>query len=206
MVKKRKVLALISGGIDSPVAAYMFKEKGYEVLALHTSNEPFTDDTPERKSRAAIKHLGIKKLIIVNISEALSSFSEKCDRTFYFVLQKRFMMRVAEAIAKKENCEFIVTGESLAQVSSQTLTNLATIEDAIEIPIVRPLIGLDKQTIIDIAEKIGTFRISKGPEFCDVLGLKKGVKTAAKLEDVKSEEKKVDVSKLLRAVLASVFS
>jgi thiamine biosynthesis protein ThiI len=181
-----KALLLLSGGIDSPVAGHLMKKK-MEVLAVHFSLEPFTDNEPEVKSRKLAQTLGFGKLHVINISKELKQITEKCDRKYYFVLMKRVMFRKSEELAKKLNCKFLITGENLGQVSSQTLENLYAIDTVATIPILRPLITKDKQEIIEIAEKINTFEISKGKECCDVLGPDKP-STKARLEKIIHEE------------------
>jgi len=185
-----KAVALISGGIDSPVAAWMIKRLGVEIIALHFSNEKFVGKEPEEKARKLANMLGIKKFICVDASEDFEKIATKCKRKYYFVLMKRYMMKKAEEIAKKERADFIVTGESIAQVSSQTLSNLVTITKAVSIPIVRPLLGFDKQEIINMARKLGTFEISIGPEVCDLLGPKHPA-TRSRLEEIVKEEEKL---------------
>jgi thiamine biosynthesis protein ThiI len=184
-----KGLLLISGGIDSPVAGHFMQQVGVELEAVHFSSEPFTDDTPEKKSRELCKILGIENLHVVNISKQLKEMVDKCNRKYYFVLAKREMLRQAEKIAKERKCQFLVTGENLAQVSSQTLSNLVTIDRAVGIPVFRPLLGFDKVEIVNIAEEIGTYESSKGPEFCDVLGPKRPA-TKSTEEKILEEEKK----------------
>lgn len=165
-----KALLLLSGGFDSPVAGYLLKEKGLEILAVHFSLEPLTDSQPEEKSRKLSALLGFSKFFTINISKEVQEIADKCDRKYYFILMKRLMFRKAEQIARRENCSVLVTGESLGQVSSQTLENLFSIDSSVPIPVLRPLITMDKQEIIRIAERIGTFDLSKGKEVCDVLG------------------------------------
>lgn len=167
-----KGLLLLSGGIDSPVAGYMMKQRGIGLAAVHFSLEPITDNGPEMKCRKIVDRLGIEKLHIINVAKEYQEIASKCIHKHYFVLTKRLMYRIAEKIAKKEKCDFLITGENLAQVSSQTLENLVVINRAVEIPVLRPLLGFDKSEIIKTAEEIGTFEISKGPEVCDLLGPK----------------------------------
>jgi thiamine biosynthesis protein ThiI len=185
-----KAVVLLSGGIDSPVAAWMIKRFGVEMIALHFSVEKFTGKEPEEKARKLADMLGIKKIICIDASEDFERIATKCNRKYYFVLMKRYMMRKAEEVAKREGAEFIVTGESIAQVSSQTLSNLITITKSVSTPIVRPLLTLDKQEIVNIARKIGTFDISIGPEVCDLLGPKHPA-TRSRVEDVVKEEEKL---------------
>lgn len=181
---------LLSGGIDSPVAAWMVKRLEVELIALHFSNEKFAGKEPEEKARRIAEYLGIKEFITIDASEDLEKIATRCNRKYYFVLMKRYMLRKAEEIAKQKGCQFIVTGESLGQVSSQTLSNLISITKSVSISIIRPLLALDKQEIIDLARKIGTFEISKGPEVCDLLGPKHPA-TRSRHEDLLKEEEKL---------------
>ena len=181
-----KGLLLLSGGIDSPVAGWLMQKK-MDVLAVHFSFEPLTDDSPERKSRQLAEKLGFKKFIVMNISREIKTIADQCDRKFYFVLMKRMMLRKAEALARKESCEALITGESLGQVSSQTLENLAAIDAVAGLPVLRPLIAKDKQEIVSLATQLGTFEISKGKEMCDVLG-PDHPSTRARLDQVEEQE------------------
>ncbi len=193
---KEKALLLLSGGIDSPVAGWMMKRKGYDIAAIHFSYEPLTDGLPEEKSRKIAEILGIKKFIKVNISKQLKEISEKTERKYYFVLQKRLMLKIAEKVAKKLGCNYLLTGESLGQVSSQTLQNLAVIDQATKMAVLRPLICFDKDEIVQKAREIGTFEISAGKEYCDVLGPEKP-STRARIEIILEEEIKMDMERLV---------
>lgn len=186
----KKSLLLLSGGFDSAVAGWMMQKKGHEISAVHFSFEPLTDSTPEDKSRKISEFLGFKKFVVVNISKEIKAIAEKCDRKYYFVLMKRLMLKKAEKIAKKEKCSFLITGDNLGQVSSQTPENLFAIDGAVEISVLRPLIAMDKVEIIRIAEKIGTYELSKGKEMCDILG-PEHPSTRAPLESVLREENKL---------------
>ena len=184
-----KALLLLSGGIDSPVAGHLAQEAGWDLEAVHFSFEPLTDKTPEEKSRKLADILGIR-LHVINISREIRSIADKTERRYYFVLMKRVMLKKAETLAHKLGCTALVTGESVGQVSSQTLDNLAVIDTAVPMPVMRPLIAMDKQEIVERAEKLGTFELTKGKEMCDILGPPKPA-TAAKLEIVLIEEKKL---------------
>lgn len=201
-MQKPKGLLLLSGGIDSPVAAYLIGKKA-ELIALHFSNEKITGKESIDKSKKLCKVLGIKKLLVIDISDQLAEIAGKCKHAYYFVLMRRFMLRIAERIAKQCHCDFIATGESLGQVSSQTLANLATISKAINMPIIRPLLGFDKEEIIKIAEQIGTFEISKGREMCDVLGPKHPI-THASIEKVLEEERKLKIEDMVKEALKRI--
>ena len=192
----KKTLLLLSGGIDSPVAGYILKEKGFDLEAVHFSNKKFAGTESITKSKKLAKKLGIK-LKVIDISDILKEIVENCDRRYYFVLMKRIMYKIAEAIAKKKGISFIATGENLGQVSSQTLQNLFVINRAVSIPVLRPLIAYDKMEIVRFAEKIGSFEISKGPEMCDILGIKHPV-TQARESDVIGMERKIDINKLIK--------
>lgn len=185
-----KGILLLSGGFDSPVAGYMMQKKGVEIIAVHFSTDPFTDNEPEKKCRKLSKMLGFKKLYIVNTGKEFVRISKECDHRLYFVLTKRLMVRIAEKIAEKESADFLITGENLGQVSSQTLQNLDVITRAAKYPIVRPLLCMDKEEIIKKSLELDTFEISKGPEICEILGPVNPA-TKARIENVEKEEKKI---------------
>jgi len=195
-MEKENVLLLISGGIDSPVAAKLLQEQGYILKAIHFSQTPFTDDTPERKSLLLCKKLGIKKMIVVDAGEALKELADKTYREYYFVLLKRLFMKVSEKIAQKEECLFLATGESIGQVSSQTASNLNNINNSTKIEILRPVLFMNKQEIIDKSIKEGYFEISKGPEMCDALFEGKP-KTRTNIKDILEEEKKYGIEEIV---------
>lgn len=197
-----KALLLLSGGIDSPVAGWLAKQKGLSVIALHLSSEPITGTNPFKKSSELAKKLGFEKLICVEIGEALLKLAKNAEHKFYFVLQKRLMLKIAEKLAQREGCDFLVTGENLGQVSSQTLSNLHTITGATKLPIFRPLLTFDKLEIIKLAEQIGSFDISKGPEHCDALGPNKPA-TKSKAEIVVGEEEKLNIAQVVESCLQS---
>ncbi|MCD6547057.1 MAG: 7-cyano-7-deazaguanine synthase [Nanoarchaeota archaeon] len=188
-------LLLLSGGIDSPVAGYLMKKRGFKIKAVYFHNE-FAGNEPLDKAKRLAKKLRIK-LTIVDITDILKQIAEKCDKRFYFILMKRVMYRLAEAIAKKEKCSFLITGENLGQVSSQTLQNLYVINKSVSIPVLRPLIAYDKMEIVKLAEEIGTFDISKGPEMCDILGPKHAATQAQEITILR-QERKANIDKLIK--------
>jgi len=197
-----RALLLLSGGIDSPVAGHLIARRGLEVLAVHFSLEPITDDTAAVKSRKLAERLRLSKLFVVTVGPAFAEIAKVCDRRLYFVLSKRLMVRIAEAIAKREGCAYLLTGESLGQVSSQTLPNLRAIDAAARMVVLRPLIGFDKEETVRIAREIGTYEISEGPEICDLLGPTHPA-TKASVEQVLGEEAGLDVDRLVREALAN---
>ena len=201
--KTGKGLLLISGGFDSPVAGLLMKKQGMIIDAIHFSLEPVTDDTAERKCMELARVLGLDRLFVVKIGDELAQIAARCTRRYYFVLSKRFMIRVAQRVAEKEGYGCLVTGENLGQVSSQTLQNLTVIDSAARIPVLRPLLGFDKQEIISISKEGGMYEISKGPEICDALG-PETPSTAAALPAILEEEAKSDMGALIEDAIAKL--
>jgi thiamine biosynthesis protein ThiI len=163
-----KAVALISGGIDSPVASYRIMQRGCRLIFVHFHSVPYLDRTSQEKVRELVKrltrHQFSSRLYLVPFGDIQRQIVASVPRPLRVILYRRTMMRIAELIAREERAGALVTGESLAQVASQTLENLAVIEGAAELPILRPLVGMDKQEIIDQARRIGTFDISAIPD------------------------------------------
>jgi tRNA uracil 4-sulfurtransferase len=154
---KTKAIALISGGIDSPVACYLMKKKGMEIVYLHLR----TTHSDSTKVRRLIDSFDKDaKLIVVDFVPTLTKIAEQANRRFTCVLCKRAMYREAERLAKDENALYIITGENLGQVASQTLENMAVLDNAVTIPVLRPLLCFDKKDITKISETIGTINVS----------------------------------------------
>ncbi|MBT4823761.1 hypothetical protein HN695_02700 [Candidatus Woesearchaeota archaeon] len=200
---KQKALLLLSGGIDSPVAGYMMQKQGYELIALHFSLEPFTDNTPEVKSINTAKHLGIKKLITITNGEQQAILTKKCDHRYYYILQRRLFLRTAEIIAEKEGCKFLITGDNIGQVGSQTLRNMEVISKVTKLPILRPILTNDKNETVALAREIGTYEMSTGPEMCSVLGPKHPA-TKSTIRRIEWEETKVDMNELVAESLKTL--
>ena len=201
-----KVVSMISGGIDSPVAAYLMLKNGCEVIFAHCHSFPIVSRTSVYKTIQLVKILGknqpLNILYLIPLGEIQTYLRTRVDPRYLIIFYRRFMFRIAEKIAEREGAEAIVTGESLGQVSSQTLPNMITIEEAISIPVIRPLIGLDKQEIMDLARKIGTYEISIKPqEDCCTLFVPKRQITAAKLEKIKEMESQLPIEKLVKNAL-----
>ncbi|MFH0961488.1 MAG: hypothetical protein V1820_02290 [archaeon] len=190
MEEKKLGLLLLSGGIDSPVAGFLVKRAGFRLAAVHFSSEPFVGPEIEEKCGVLAKKIGAEEFLAENVGKDLEELASKCKYSLYYVLQKRLLLRRADKIAGKIGADFLVTGENLGQVSSQTLSNLAVIDSATRLPIARPLISFDKEEIIAIARKLGTFEISKGPEACCVLGPKHPA-TFSNIGQVLEEEQKL---------------
>ncbi len=171
----------------------MVQEQGVELVPLHCSFEPVTDDASVKKARELADLLGLGALHVAKLGEALGRIPADRDaHRFYFVLQKRMFYRLAQRLANQVGATAIVTGENLGQVSSQTLSNLATLEEATELPIIRPLLGLDKMEIVDLAKKYGTYETSLGPELCDLLGPDKPA-TVSRTDVIRTTEARLDI-------------
>jgi len=195
-MQKNKALLLISSGIDSPVAGHLMKEKGLELIGIHFNNEPFTDSSAKNKSIKLCKLIGIKKLYIIGHGKNQTANLRNINRRFQCVICRRMMFRVSEKIAKKEKCKFLITGENLGQVASQTLDNLVVCQEAVKIPILRPLLCNDKVETIKIAANIGTYETSIEPGMCCNM-VPRNPLTRASLEKVKGEEKRLDINSLV---------
>lgn len=189
-----KIVVLMSGGIDSPVAAYLLAQN-HEVILFHMDNRPFTDDRERGKVEKLVKKLreaaGKEMALYTAPHGAVSqaAFAKACTSRYQCVLCKRMMLRTAQALAKKLGADAIGTGESLGQVASQTLQNMYVEESVVDIPVLRPLLGLDKTEIMEIAREIGTYEISVLPAGgCTAVPSKPSVK--AELEKILEEEEK----------------
>jgi thiamine biosynthesis protein ThiI len=198
-----RALLLLSGGIDSPVAGKLLQEQGLDLEAVHFSLEPFADASGEEKARRLAAAIGIPRLHVVEAGPLFSELVKRADQRLYFILSKRLMARIAGAFAPQLGCAAIATGENLGQVSSQTLLNLASIDRAAPLPVLRPLLAYDKVDIVNLARGFETFEISKGPEMCDVLG-PAHPSTGAALERVEKEEARVDTPDLVARGLKSI--
>ena len=198
-----RVVALISGGFDSPVAAYRMMQRGCRVIFVHFHSTPYQDKTSQEKVRELVslltRHQFQSRLYMVPFGEIQRQIVAAVARPLRVVLYRRMMLRIAEAIARKEKAKALVTGESLGQVASQTLDNMAVIQQAARLPILRPLVGMDKQEIVDQSRRIGTFDISSVPDQdCCQLFVPKHPATKARFNEVEADEAKLDVMELLR--------
>ena len=198
-----RVVSLISGGIDSPVAAYRMMQRGCRVIFVHFHSAPYQDNTSQEKVRQLVtiltRHQFRSRLYLVPFGEIQRQIVASVARPLRVILYRRMMLRIAEAIARKEKAKALVTGESLGQVASQTLDNMAVIQQAIHRTILRPLVGMDKQEIVDQARRIGTFDISSiADQDCCQLFVPKHPATKARLSDMEEDESKFDVNELVR--------
>jgi thiamine biosynthesis protein ThiI len=179
MAETPTCIALVSGGIDSPVAVARMVRSGWCIVPVHCSQEPITGSEAEDKTVASLAHLiehhdstGLidQNLRVITVGETLAKFTDPAAHRDYFVHMKRLFNSIANIIANEVGATAILTGENLGQVSSQTLGNLGAVEEASHFRMLRPLLGLDKQEIIDEARVLGTYEIASGPELCDALG------------------------------------
>ena len=198
-----KVLTLISGGIDSPVAAYLMAKRGAENVWLHFHSFPLVSQKSIEKvkklAQVFLKFQPKLKVYFFPFSKIQAQIRIKSPPKYRVLLYRRAMVKIAQNLAKKENCYALVTGESLGQVSSQTLPNLEIIERAVSIPILRPLIGLDKEEIIDFSKKIGTYEISILPqEDCCTLFTPKHATAKGNLKEIEKIEKKLNLKEIIK--------
>jgi thiamine biosynthesis protein ThiI len=197
-----KVLTLISGGIDSPVAAYLMAKRGAENVWLHFHSFPLVSQKSIEKVKKLaeifLKFQPKLKVYLFPFSKIQAQIRIKSPPKYRVLLYRRSMVKIAQNLAKKENCYALVTGESLGQVSSQTLPNLEIIEKAVAIPILRPLIGFDKEEIINFSKKIGTYQISILPqEDCCTLFTPKHATAKGNLKEIEEIEKRLNLKKLI---------
>jgi thiamine biosynthesis protein ThiI len=197
-----KVAALLSGGIDSPVAAYRLMKRGCRALLVHFHAFPLQDHTTIDKvrdlARILTRYQLRSRLLLVPFGPVQQTIVASCPAPLRVVLYRRFMVRIAEALAVRQNAKALVTGESLGQVASQTLDNMAVIDEAARGPVLRPLVGMDKEEITVEARRIGTFGISTLPDQdCCQLFVPRSPATAATLEQVRAAEEALDVSALV---------
>ncbi len=205
-----RAMLLISGGIDSPVAGYLMARRGIELFAVHFESPPYTSLRAKLKVEKLISKMshysGRVYLHTVNFTEIQEKIRDNCREDFLTIIMRRFMMKVAERIALENHCGALITGESVAQVASQTMMSLQCTNIVVEeIPVFRPLIGLDKLDIIDLSKKIDTFETSTLPyEDCCTVFTPKHPKTKPRVSDILREEEKLDVESLIQQAINSV--
>ncbi len=192
---------LMSGGIDSPVALYYLLRQGHDMVSVHMDNRPFTDDSPLEKVVDHVRVLGERfgrkiPLYVLPHGPTQITLMRNTDRHVGCVLCRRFMWRSAEKVAERERAEFLATGEALGQVASQTLSNMRSATASVQMPIVRPLIGFDKQEIEAVARTIDTYGISTRPGLCCQAVPDKPA-TRTRLVQIVQEEERIDVEQVL---------
>lgn len=210
-----KVACLISGGIDSPVAAYRMMKRGCRALFVHFSGRPLVSRASEEKVRDLVQTLTAyqydSRLYIIPFGEIQREIVAHAPAPFRVVLYRRLMLRIAEELARQDECWGLVTGDSLGQVASQTPENLSVVQEAVELPILRPLIGMDKVEITDQAQQIGTFSISIEPDQdCCSLFTPPHPSIKTRLDDIRKVERAFDIGALVKQGLdkaeTSVFT
>ena len=204
-----KGMVLISGGLDSPVAAWTMAKRGLELTAVHFASPPYTSelahDKVVRLLRKVSKYAGRIKLVTVELTHLQEEIRDHCPEELSTVILRRYMLRAAERVAREEGCQCLITGESLGQVASQTLQAIACTDAVAEMPVFRPLIGSDKAEIVRTARHIDTYDISIEPyEDCCTIFTPKHPRTKPTLEMVERGEAAIDGEALLEEALGSL--
>ena len=191
-----KAMLLLSGGIDSPVAGYMIAKRGVVIEAVYFHAPPYTSERAKEKvvelARLVARYSGPIKLHVINFTDIQLYIYEQCPHDELTIIMRRYMMRIAERLAEADDCIGLITGESIGQVASQTMFSLRVTDEVCELPVYRPVIGFDKQEIVDLAEKIGTFETSILPyEDCCTIFVAKHPVTKPNLKSIQKSEKKL---------------
>ena len=206
-----KAMPLLSGGIDSPVAGYMIAKRGVQIEATYFHAPPYTSDRAKQKvvdlAKLVSRYSGPMVLNVVNFTDIQLAIYEKCPHDELTIIMRRYMMRIAEELGKKSGCLGLITGESIGQVASQTMQSLYCTNEVCEMPVFRPVIGFDKQEIIDLSEKIGTYETSIQPfEDCCTIFVAKHPVTKPNLNIIKNDEKHLDdcIEEMLKTAIDTV--
>ena len=203
-----RAMLLLSGGIDSPVAGWMIAKRGVTIDATYFHAPPYTSERAKQKvvdlAKLVAKYTGPIRLNIINFTDIQLYIYDLCPHDELTIIMRRYMMKIAETIAKENDCLALVTGESIGQVASQTMQSLAVTNEVCELPVMRPLIAFDKQDIVDISLKIGTYETSVLPyEDCCTIFVAKHPVTKPSLKKIKNSEKKLDekIDELMKTAL-----
>ena len=204
-----RAMCLLSGGIDSPVAAYMIAKRGVEIECVHFFSYPYTSQLAKDKvlelARLVTKYSGRMTVNIVSFTEIQEAIRDNCPEEFFTLIMRRFMMEISQRIAKDDGCGALITGENLGQVASQTMEAMQVTGAVVDIPVFMPLVGMDKEEIVTIARKIGTLETSILPyEDCCTVFTPKHPKTKPTLGQVVHAERNLDRQALIEQALASV--
>ena len=202
-------MCLLSGGIDSPVAAYMMAKRGLEIETVHFFSYPYTSQLAKDKvvelARLVAKFSGKMTVNVVPFTEIQEAIRDNCPEEYFTLVMRRFMMEIAQRIAKEDGCGCLITGENLGQVASQTMEAMAVTGAVVDMPIFMPLVGMDKEEIVTIARRIGTLDTSILPyEDCCTVFTPKHPKTKPTLGQVLNAEKNLDREALIQRALESV--
>ena len=203
-----KGMSLLSGGIDSPVATWMMAKRGMLIEAVHFHSYPYTSERAQEKveelASLVATYCGRFRMHVINLLPIQEQIVQNCPEEETTILVRRFMMRIAERLARETECGMLITGENLGQVASQTAEALVVTDASVSLPVMRPLIGLDKVDIMDLAKEIGTYEKSIEPyEDCCTVFLPKHPVTKPKLEKILASEAKLDCEGLIDAAVAS---
>ena len=204
-----RAMCLLSGGIDSPVAAYMLAKRGVEVEAVHFFSYPYTSQLARDKvmelARLVTKYCGRMTVNVVSFTQIQEAIRDNCPEEYFTLIMRRFMMEISQRIAKDDGCGALITGENLGQVASQTMQAMAVTGAVVDIPVFMPLVGMDKEEIVTIARKIGTLETSILPyEDCCTVFTPKHPKTKPTLGQVIHAERNLDREALIREALTTV--
>ena len=202
-------VTLLSGGIDSPVSSYMIAKRGVRLVPVHFFSFPYTSEAAKEKvvelARLLSAYCGRMPLLVVPFTHIQEEIRDKCDEEYFTLIMRRFMMRIAERIALDCGARAIVTGENLGQVASQTMEAMASTQAVLSLPVLQPLIGLDKEEIVRLARRIGTFETSILPyEDCCTVFTPRHPRTHPKLDEVARAESALDVGVLVDEALAGI--
>ncbi len=200
---------LISGGIDSPVAAYMMSKRGIRLTAIHFASPPYTSERAHLKVEKLLKivsrYSGCINMYTVPFTKIQETIKDKCPEELFTIIMRRLMMQISEIIAKQHDCTALITGESLGQVASQTIHAMSCTDEATSMLVFRPLIGMDKEEIIQISRKIGTFETSIEPyEDCCTVFTPKHPRTRPVLKFVKQAEDEAKLSEMIQEAVDNV--
>lgn len=203
-----KGLLLLSGGIDSPVAGHMMAKRGVKIEALHFESFPYTSERAREKvmelAQIMTKYTGSMIVHVVSLTHIQEEIKRLCDEDYFTLLLRRFMMKISQIIASKYECRALITGESLGQVASQTMEAIGVTDAAVSIPVLRPCIGLDKEEIVTVARRAGTFETSILPyEDCCTVFTPRHPKTKPELAKVLEQESRLDIDTLIAEALES---
>ncbi len=204
-----KAAIMISGGIDSPVAAYMMAKRGIQLTGIHFASPPYTSERAEQKVISLLdrvsRYAGHMTLHIVPFTRIQEEIQKNCPEEFFTLIMRRFMMRLAQRVARDADCGALITGESLGQVASQTIPAMAVVDTLATMPVFRPLIGMDKEEIVSISRKIDTFDLSIQPyEDCCTVFTPRHPCTRPKLRRVEEAEAVLDVDALVAEALTGI--
>ena len=205
-----RAAGLISGGIDSPVASYMMAKRGIELVAVHFASPPYTSELAEMKVMELLKKVarysGWITTFVVPFTEIQEQIRDKCPEEYFTIIMRRVMMMISARIAKSQNCHALITGESVGQVASQTMHSLYCTNEVCTMPVFRPVIGFDKEEIVQISRKINTFETSIQPfEDCCTIFVAKHPVTKPNLKVIHRSEEKLNekIDQLMEEALAS---